>query len=82
MPGLFPEHCIVVMVCVFLGDTGHAVQAAREPGLAAGVSCRDSVNWAFCLLHGSVTGRTEHSTQTQGSAMSAGEHTTLLKLLS
>lgn len=40
MPGLFPEHCSVVMVCVFLRNTGHAIQAAKEPGLAPGVSCK------------------------------------------
>lgn len=41
MPGLFPEHCSVVMVCVFLRNTGHAIQAAREPELAPGMSCKE-----------------------------------------
>lgn len=86
MPGLFPEHCGVVMVCAFRRDTGYALQAAREPGLVPGESCKDSVKRFFCLLHSRVTGRTgvfEYSTQTQGSVMSAGEHTRslLLRLL-
>lgn len=78
MPGLFPEHCSVVMVHVLLRDTGQIVQGNQGTRACSRYELQRQCKQAFCLLYNRVpihNGVFEHSTQTQGLIMSAGKHT-------